>query len=202
MPTVVIDIGVVLLVLGVTYAVSSEGLWGAALVFFDVLFSILIALNFYEPLAKLLADNASAVAPFADLLCLGGLFAVSMIVLKLITDNVAPTQVRFPPPVYQLGRLVFAFGAACLSVGFVLLLFHTAPVHKKVFTRMDATTAPPFGQGLDAKLLGFFQYATGMVFTLDSKERSHPTYKTAKVFDPEGQWLQNHEQARPFGGEQ
>jgi hypothetical protein len=191
MPSWVIDIAVVALILGVTYALISEGLWGAALIFFNVLFSIFIALNFYEPLAKVIADNASAVAPFADMLCLAGLFAVSIIVFRLITDNIAPTQIRFPAPVFQLGRLLFGFAAACLVVGFALLVFHTAPVHKKIFTKLDAQSAPPFQQGLDAKLLGLFQYATGQVFTLDTKN--------ARVFDPDGRWLDNHEQARPHG---
>lgn len=194
MPVWVIDIGVAVLVLGVTYALISEGLWGAALIFFNVLFSIMIALNFYEPLAKLVAENASAVAGFADMLCLGGLFAVSLIVFRLITDNVAPTQIRFPAPVFQLGRLLFGFAAACLSVGFVLLVFHTAPVHKKLFTKMGADTAPPFQQGLDHKVLGLFQYVTGKVFTTNDKD--------PKVFDANGQWLADHEAARPFGGEE
>ena len=39
------------LILGMMYALMSEGLWGAALMFFDVLFAGLIAFNFYEPLA-------------------------------------------------------------------------------------------------------------------------------------------------------
>jgi hypothetical protein len=191
MPSWVVDIGVVALVLGVTYALISEGLWGAALIFFNVLFSIMIALNFYEPLAKLISDNASAVAPFADMLCLGGLFAVSLIVFRLVTDNIAPTQIRFPAPVYQLGRLLFGLAAACLVVGFVLLVFHTAPVHKKIFGKMDASSKPPFEQGLDYNLLGFFRYATGKVFTLSEKD--------AKEFDPQGRWLLDHEEARPFG---
>ena len=40
-----------------TYALTSEGLWGAALMFFNVLFAGLIAFNFYEPLAELLVAN-------------------------------------------------------------------------------------------------------------------------------------------------
>ena len=40
-----------------TYALTSEGLWGAALMFFNVLFAGIIAFNFYEPLAALLVEQ-------------------------------------------------------------------------------------------------------------------------------------------------
>ena len=61
------------LILGLTYALTSEGLWGAALMFFNVLFAGMIAFNFYEPLAKLLARHVPASARgFADTLCLHG----------------------------------------------------------------------------------------------------------------------------------
>ena len=50
----IINLIIVGLVLGLTYALTSEGLWGSALMFFNVLFGGMIAFNFYEPLARLL----------------------------------------------------------------------------------------------------------------------------------------------------
>ena len=67
---IVINLIVAVVILGVTYALASEGLWGAALMFFNVLFGGLIAFNFYEPLAKLLADNVPLLSGFADTACL------------------------------------------------------------------------------------------------------------------------------------
>ena len=62
---------IVVLILGMTYALTSEGLWGAALMFFNVLFAGIIAFNFYEPLAALLAANVErSSSGFADTLCL------------------------------------------------------------------------------------------------------------------------------------
>ena len=61
-----------------TYALMSEGLWGAALMFFNVLFAGLIAFNFYEPLAQLIADNVPLLSGFADTVCMMLLFIVSL----------------------------------------------------------------------------------------------------------------------------
>ena len=43
-----IDAVIMLLVLGIAYAIFSEGLWGATLIFFNVLFASLLAFNCYE----------------------------------------------------------------------------------------------------------------------------------------------------------
>ena len=91
-----INAGIAVLMLGVTYALASEGLWGAALMFFNLLFSGLLAFNFYEPLANLLAQNAAPVSGYADTLCLLGIFLVSLVILRVITESIAPAMVRFP----------------------------------------------------------------------------------------------------------
>lgn len=191
MPTWVVDAAIVLMVLGITYAITSEGLWGSALVFFDILFAFLIAFNFYEPLAGLIASNASGVAAWADMFSLGGLFVLSLFVLKLITDNIAPISVRFPPLVYQIGRLVFGLAGSVILVGFVLILFYTAPVHKRMFTTINYDSNPPFGMGLDHKLLGFVRYSSENIF------RMAPVFQSNE-FDAD-RWLIDHQNARPFG---
>ena len=72
MPPAALDGIVLLLALGMTYALASEGLWGAALMFFNILFAGLIALNFYEPLAAIIAENVEFLSGFADTLVLAG----------------------------------------------------------------------------------------------------------------------------------
>ena len=109
---IVINLIVAVVIVGVTYALASEGLWGAALMFFNVLFGALIAFNFYEPLAKLLADNVPLLSGFADTACLYAIFLVTTFLLRLTTETLGPAMVRFPPPLYHLGRWVFASGAA------------------------------------------------------------------------------------------
>lgn len=200
MPSWVVDIILLAIILLMTYVVASEGLWGAALVFFNVLFSGIIAFNFYESLAKFI--TVKYVDAYADLLCLMGIFIVSLVIMRLTTESIAPSMVRFPMPVYHLGRWIFGLAASSLTIAIIIVAFDTAPVHKKVFTTIDYKSKPPFGMGFDYHWLAFFQYTTGQVFADYKSGRSdpHKEYGSANVFDPRAEWLLKHEQARPFPG--
>src|SRR5579864_921086 len=173
-----------LIVLGIMYALMSEGLWGAALMFFNVLFSGLIAFNFYEPLAAFLADKVSALSGYADTLSLLGIFIASLVLLRIVTETLAPAMVRFPTPIYHLGRCVFGLLGGAVTVAILLLAFETSPVHKKVFGVMDYDYKPPFGMALDRHWLAFFQYTTGYVFADHGGDQEDSEFRTAKVFDP------------------
>jgi hypothetical protein len=202
MPAFVIDAVLVFLIAGLTYALMSEGLWGAALMFFNVLFAGIIAFNFYEPLARLLATNVSFLSGFADTLCMMTLFIVAVLLLRLTTETLAPMMVRFPTPVYHAGRVLFALGGSLVTLAIILLAFEAAPVHKRVFTTVDFKSRPPFRLGIDHEWLGFFQYTTGQIFARQGPSRDWMgEYGNARVFDPKGEWLINHQDARPYGQE-
>ena len=199
---ILINLIVAFLLLGLTYGVASEGLWGACLMFFNVLFGGLIAFNFYEPLAKLLADNVPLLSGFADTACLLTLFIGATFLLRLTTETLGPAMVRFPTALYHAGAWFFAALCSCLTIGILLLSFDTAPVHKKIFGTIDYKTKVPFGLGLERQWLAFFQYTTGQVFVTHSPEFRDPfgQYKDAKVFDPRAEWLANaHQEVRPYG---
>jgi uncharacterized membrane protein YgcG len=206
-PKIVIDLVMALLILLLTYALSSEGLWGAALMFFNVVFGGLIAFNFYEPLAKLI-DSTGIGWGFSDTLSLLSIFCVSVMLLRMTTETLAPAMVRFPVPVYHAGRVFFALATSLVTMAILVLAFHTAPVHKKIFGAIDYKYKPPFGMGLDHQWLGFFQYTTGMIFarygsgTRDpygEYGRSGNQRVPVRVFDPRATWLLNHQEARPYG---
>jgi hypothetical protein len=201
----VIDLIIVGFTLGLTYVLTSEGLWGSALMFFNVLFGALIAFNFYEPLAALL-DRTGINWGFSDTLCMLGLFCVSVLALRMTTETLAPAMVRFPMPIYHLGRLVFGVGGAVITMAVIILAFHAAPIHKKIFTVIRYDTKPPFGAGFDHQFLGFFQHTTGTIFARYGTGGRDPFREyghggAVKVFDPRAEWLINHEQARPYGDE-
>src|SRR4051794_21406038 len=101
---IIVDLVIVALVAGMTWALMSEGAWGAALMFFDVMFAGIIALNFYETLAKLI-DSTGINWGYSDTLSLMGLFIVSLVLLRLTTETLAPAMVRFPTPIYHIGRV-------------------------------------------------------------------------------------------------
>jgi len=200
---VVIDLIIVGLTLGLTYVVTSEGLWGAALMFFNVLFAAMISFNFYEPLARLI-DQTGINWGFSDTLCMLGLFCISLLILRMTTETIAPVMVKFPMFVYHAGRLVFGLGTAAVTMAVVILSFHAAPVHKKIINVIDTKSKPPFGVGLDHLWLGFFQYETGAVFSNTGYGGRDP-YHTyghggrVNVFDPKAEWLLLHDDYRPYG---
>jgi hypothetical protein len=203
MPPILLDLILAALILGLTYALMSEGLWGAALMFFNVLFSGIIAFNFYEPLAAMLGSSASFMAGWSDMLCLMALFIVSLVIFRLTTETLAPAMVRFPAPVYHGGRVFFALAGSLVTFSILLLALECAPVHKKILGAVDYKYKPPFKLGLDHEFLGFFQYTTGSIFANNRPGNHDPfgEYGTAKVFDPRSEWLLHHQDARPYGTE-
>jgi hypothetical protein len=190
-------------ILLLTYVITSEGLWGSALMFFNVLFGAMIAFNFYEPLAALL-DGTGIGWGFSDTLCMLGLFSASVMFLRIVTETIAPAMVKFPLPLYHAGRLIFALATTLVTMAIILLAFEAAPVHKKVFTVVDYQSKPPFGMGLDHQWLGFFQYETGAVFARNSGGSRDPHRQyghggPVRLFDPRAEWLILHQEARPYG---
>ena len=200
MPSFVADLVIAALMLGIAYALMSEGLWGAALMFFNVLFAGIIAFNFYEPLAALIAANVNIVSHLADMVCLLGIFVVALVVLRLTTETLAPSMVRFPTPVYHIGRVIFALAGSATLMAILLLGLDCAPVHQKMASSINYQSKPPFKLGLDHEWLGFFQYTTGTIFANYGGGRRDPfrEYGSAKVFDARSEWLINHQDARPF----
>jgi hypothetical protein len=207
MPPALLDTLLVALMLFMTYVLTSEGAWGTALMFFNVLFAGLIAFNFFEPLADLI-DSTGIGWSYSETLAMMLIFCVSVLILRLTTDSLAPVMVRFPNPVYQVTRLAFGFATTVVTFAIILLAFHAAPVHKKIFGYIDYNTKPPFGFGIDHGWLGFFQYTTGDIFARYGHGGRDPygTYgKTGnqhmrvQLFDPRGRWLLDKQEARPYG---
>jgi hypothetical protein len=196
-----VNMGVAVLILLITYALTSEGLWGAALMFFNILFAALITFNFYEPAAAMMAQNMPQASGYADTSCMILIFIVSLFALRIVTESLAPAMVRFPKVLYNLGRLFFGLAGAAITVAILILAFETSPVHKKVFGVMDYNFKPPFNLGLDRYWLAFFQYTTGAVFADHRAESNDRWYGNARVFDPRGEWLIQHQNARPYGDE-
>ena len=203
MPTALFDMIILGLVLGMTYALSSEGLWGSALMFFNALFASLISFNFYEPLADLIIAQVSAVANYADSFSMMILFVVPLLIFRLTTDSLGPSMVRFPKALYHLGRWVFAFGGSALTVGMVLLAYQASPVQKKMIGVMDYAYKPFYGERFDRDFLAFFQYTTGYTFARNGAGPSgDPEFPNKPIlFDPKAKWLIVHQAKRPYGTE-
>ena len=200
----IVDLCILALLGGITYALMSEGLWGSALMFFNVLFASLITFNFYEPLAQVLIDNASSMANYADSLSMMVIFVVSLLLLRLATESLSASMVRFPTPIYHLGRIVFGFGGAVLMIAVLLLGFQASPVQKKMLGVWNYRYKPTvfMSERFDKDFLAFFQYTSGYTFPRNGKGGADPQREFPSkpmLFDPGAMWMIDHEQARPYG---
>ena len=203
MPPIAFDLLSLALVLGMMYALMSEGLWGAATMFFNTLFAALISFNFYEPLAGLIVENVSMLANYADMLAMMLLFVLSLFLFRLTTETLAPAMVRFPTPVYHLGRLVFALGGALVTMAIIMLAFEVSPVQKKVVGVVDYKYQPFYKARFDKDWLAFFQYTSGYTFARNGAGAAGDSEFPGKpmLFDPRAEWLLEHQKVRPHGNE-
>jgi hypothetical protein len=194
----IVDLVTIVLILGMTWALTSEGLWGAALMFFNALFAAMITLNTYEPLAQLIGTNVEFLSGYADALCILVIFTVSLLLLRLITENFAPAMVRFPMPLYHLGRLIFGLLGSLITMGMIMIALDASPVNKKILGAMDYKYKPFYGLRLDKEVLAYFQHATGYIFTRVGQADPYKEFGNVRAFDPKGDWLLRAQEARPY----
>ncbi len=184
----------------------SEGLWGAALMFFNVLFAALITFNFYEPLAQLIVDQAGSatVSSFADSVSMMLLFVVSLLLLRLATethravDGPVPDAALPPRPGrLRRGRGRGHDGDAAAGLPGIAGAEEDA--------RGDGLQAQVrfYTERFDRDFLAFFQYTSGYTFARNGAGDPRPRSSPAKpmLFDPKAEWLLVHQQARPYGTE-
>jgi hypothetical protein len=107
-----------------------EGLWNNAITIVIHVFSGLLALAFYGLVATWLDESVTdgSYTYWIDFLSLWAVYVISFVVLRLVTNQLSKTRVRFKMPVEWSGSIVSAVLGAYLLVGFVGVTLHTAPL--------------------------------------------------------------------------
>ncbi len=182
-----IDVALAGLVLGLTYLLSKEGLWGAALAFFDTLFAGLIAFGTFEFLGSRMEANIGFWGGFPRFICLVGVFCITVSILRVITDKLGPRRVKFPDLAEQTLKFVFAGLTAWIATGMVICMYQVAPVSKAPFQYPFGKAL--FGIGIDRHWLMIVHYSTRYTFGWDEQS----------AFPPPSQFIQEYEEFRPFG---
>jgi hypothetical protein len=106
----------------------ASGLWGNLIMIFNVILAGLIATNYFEPVAVWLDGQMPSYTFFVDFLAMWGVFALSVVVLRAITDILSRVKVRFKKPVELAGGLACGAIVGWLMVCFTLFSLHTAPL--------------------------------------------------------------------------
>lgn len=163
---------ILLLILGaVTWCVASEGAWGAGLTFLCVMFSGLLAMNFFEPLAGYLDGMGSGIKDYSDVVALVGLFTLFTFLGRLATDHISPTEIEYDARVYQVARWLFALATGYTTMAFLLTALHTAPLPREFLGfKPEADNFFDFCAP-DRQWLGFTQHVSEKVL------------RTGRIFD-------------------
>ena len=147
----------------------------------------LIATAYYETLANYLDGQLESYTYAWDFLSLWAVFAVCMIVFRLMTDRLSKVKVRFLKIVDQIGSGVLAVLVGCVFVSFTLFTLHTAPLAKNFM-----------GGGFDNEQKMLLGTAPDRQWESFVRSRSKNGYETDPVnaFDPHGQWRDRYEARR------
>jgi colicin V production protein len=161
----VIDYLLLLIIAVCAWSLVREGMWGAGLIFFECLFAGLLAMNFYEPLAGVIA-NVAFLRNAADMIAMCLVFGVVVTVLREIDIRIAPEMVRFPNWLHRAGGLTFGLATGWLMAGFLLCAFQTIPLKPNLGLgySIEKEKKCLFGSGVDVQWLAFVHRTTDRVF--------------------------------------
>lgn len=158
------------------------GLWNNAVMLVNIMFSILVAIHYFEPLAGWLTGQWKEYGHYWDFAALWLIFAITMAVLRTATDQISKVKVRFRRPVEIIGGILFSAGISWTMVGFTTVAMHTAPLSQN-FLRGTFQETPQsrmfWGRAPDRSLLAFVQYLSAGSY---SKMKPNP-------FDPQKQFI-------------
>jgi len=183
-----------IVILGVvTWCVASEGAGGAAIILISVLFSGLLAMNYFEPLAGFLERNVSSgVMSYRwDFIALLGLFAGFIALFRFVTTQISPKYIHVHPYLYEAGRWGCGLATGYITMAILLTALHTAPLPRE-FIGFKPERKNLFGIiAPDRQWLGFTQYVTEKIFS-KSKNLVDPTTNESitlvHMFDGRTRW--------------
>ena len=156
--SILLNLLLVVLIIGVFAALMREGLWSNAITLVNVLTAALLATDFYQSLADWLTIKVPQGKYFWDFAMLWILFAVILLALRTATDRISRVKVRFLKPVEMVGGYLFGLWTAWIFVCFLTMTLHTAPLGRDfLFGGFKPEKRLLFGAAPDRVWLAFAQ---------------------------------------------
>ena len=162
-----IDILLLAILAAVTWCVASEGAWGAAFMLLTVVFSGLLAMNFFEPLANFLENSVNNSPDWHyrwDMIALVGLFVAFVLLLRTALEKLMPTLVLVHPLAFDGVRWACGLATGYVVMAFLLTALHTAPLPRE-FIGFTPERKNLFNMAApDRQWLGLTQYVSERAF--------------------------------------
>jgi len=157
--TSILPVLMLVILFAIVAACFAEGMWSNAVRLVNVVTAGLLAMNFYEPLARRLDDWDKSYTYIWDFLSLWALFAVFVLVFRELTDRISHVNVRFLKVTDRIGGAVFSLLVGWVMVCFTLTTLHTAPLGRNFMWQAFSTETDAkmfFGMAApDRQWLGF-----------------------------------------------
>lgn len=178
----IVNLLLLLVFVAVVLVLTREGLWSGLIMLLNILAATTVATAWYERVATLVDERLPSFTYLIDFLCLWGLFAVVMLVMRLITDYASRTKVKFLRQVELAGAPIVAAIAGWIMVCFAAASLHTAPVPRSLVQAQPEDRGMFFGLSPDRKWLAWVRFAT------KDGPFAHPPGQ-AVVFDNEADFI-------------
>lgn len=195
--------GILLIAFAIVAGLSArQGLWSSAINVVNITMAGLIATNYFEPLANL-ADS-SGTNYMMDSIMLWALFALSFIILRLITQSLSNHDVHFIKPVDLAGRAVLGIWAGWVFVCFAAFAMVTAPIGAQPLGAWESPDAKSFLVFSPERMWMAFAQSRSMGALSDYNRGVplHPddTQTGAQVFDSYGEFSYKYYARRKKSG--
>jgi hypothetical protein len=157
----ILEVLTVVMMLAVAGVYLWQGLFRAAVTFFNTLAAGFLAFNLFEPVARGLEWGIGG-GDYADAISLAGLFVLFLIGMRVLTMLAAPGDMAFPPWLKRLGGAAFGAATGYFAFAILICIFQILPCGQR-FLGYD----PERGIGLgapDRVWLAMMHKATGQVF--------------------------------------
>jgi hypothetical protein len=180
---------------------SQQGLWSCMINVVNLTMAGVVATNFFEPIARMIDPSGSNYP--VDSGVLWGLFALTYIILRLITQMLSDHDVHFIKPVEYAGRTIMALWCGWLFVCFTAFAMSTAPIGG---SPMGAWETPEYNSmqvfSPERQWLAFCQSRSqGALANSNSGEQLHPEDPPGcQVFDPYGEFIYRYYWRRKKSG--
>ncbi|MCH9023487.1 MAG: CvpA family protein, partial [Planctomycetes bacterium] len=153
----------ILVVVLTFYQVFTQGLFSSFIMAGLCMISALLALNFYEPLAEILGRfGIGSFGP--QTICLMGLFFLSLLALRELTDRLIRGNMNFPLFIDRIGAAVFGLISSMIVAGMIALGFQHLSIPAEI---LGFNRCPNLDNTQEDK--GLFPGADGFVVSLVSQ---------------------------------